>query len=151
MHNEQQAPIEKIPLILRILQAVAKIDWKALALVIAALGGATGAIWNKVDSMLEKAITLRTQQGVYETLAKKLGEIDIRLASLEKAHEPKIPGKKAKPMEAPKASDAPAAIMLMGISPAEKFEAAKLPSFKMIQKKAESKENPIILNATPGN
>jgi hypothetical protein len=149
--KETIATQEKTPLILRILQTVAKIDWKALALVIAALGGATGAIWNKVDSMLDKALTLRMQQGVYETLAKKLGEIDIRLASLEKAHEPKSPGKRIKHVEAPKASDAPAAIMLMDISPAEKFEAARLPSFKMIQKKAESKENQIILNATPGN
>jgi len=73
----------KEPLILRCLKTMAAIDWKALALVLAALAGFGGAIWNKVDALIEHALAARTQQGSYEVLAAHIEELDSRLDALE--------------------------------------------------------------------
>ena len=75
----------KDPLILRCIKALANVDWKAMAIVLAALAGFGGAIWNKVDALFEKALQLRTQRGVYEVLAEKLDAVAERLEKIELA------------------------------------------------------------------
>ena len=45
----------------RCLKLMARIDWRGLAIVIAALAGIGGAIWNKLDSIVERTLAARTQ------------------------------------------------------------------------------------------
>jgi hypothetical protein len=73
------------------LKVVAGIDWKALLLVLTALGGFGGAIWNRVDATIEKALQARTQKGVYTVLAAQLDTVVARLAIVEEMHGIEVP------------------------------------------------------------
>jgi len=143
----------------RCLKLAARVDWRGLALVLAALAGIGGAVWNKLDSIVEKTLTARTQQGVYEVLASKLDDMSARIESLETSH-----GIKPKPPAAPDKSGpdnetgraptpisdaAMAAVVTVDaggpIAPAEPtFNAAQLPSFRAIQQKAKDNELPLL-------
>lgn len=148
MSERQDNPKE--PLILRCLKAMAGIDWKALALVLAAIGGFGGAIWNKIDSIIDRALAARTQQGVYEALAQRLDEVSTRLNALERVHAPKPPVPASVPMKAepPPPEVSPATVETDSV-PHVQFKAARLPSFQAIQQRALANEMPVALDAAP--
>jgi hypothetical protein len=142
----------------RCLKLMARVDWRGLAIVLAAVAGIGGAIWNKLDAAIEKALAARTQQGIYEVLANKLDDVALRLTALEAAHvtkgtiaPPKPPSAPMQPIpgsETGRAPLAPTEAMVMvdvdGV-PDTTFGAAKLPSFQTIQKRAETDSLPKLL------
>ena len=138
----------KDPLILRCLKAAARIDWKAMAIVAAALAGLGGAIWNRIDSVIDRAMSDRTQQGVYEVLAEKLDGVAARLAAIELAHGLDAPKKiqKSESGRAPIAVPSTAAAMALpdSVQPAP-LVADKLPSFKEVQQIAAQNSTPTPL------
>jgi hypothetical protein len=146
----------KDPLILRCIKALAAVDWKALALVLAALAGFGGAIWNRVDAIIEKAMASRTQQGVYELLAGRLDEVALRLDKLEKAHAieapavgPPTPSPALRPPVAPEEHGALAPVVgetAVAVDVSE-FKAARLPSFQQVQQAAVDDTMPAMLEA----
>ena len=148
----------------RCLKLMARVDWRGLAIVLAALAGIGGAIWNKLDAAIEKALAARTQQGVYEVLANKLDDVALRLAAIEASHaidgkalpQPKPPTlmqpvRGSETGKAP-APPLPAAAMIVvdadGV-PDTTFGAAKLPSFQTIQKRAEQDALPKLVGRDP--
>lgn len=149
----------------RCLKLMARVDWRGLALVLAALAGIGGAVWNKLDAMVDKALTARTQQGVYEVLATKLDDMSVRLAALEAAHVAKpepptptvpnkpIPGSESGRAPAPKPPDA--VTVTANAVPEVAYKSARLPSFQAIQRHAQDnalqllKEDPPIAEAAP--
>lgn len=148
----------------RCLKLMARVDWRGLAIVIAAVAGIVGAVWNKLDAAIEKALAARTQQGVYEVLANKLDDVALRLTALEAAHVPDgkvvpqpMPPKPVKPIPGSESGraptpPAPAAAMVMvdadGV-PDTTFGAAKLPSFQTIQQRAKEDTLPKLLGRDP--
>jgi len=158
-------PEKQDPLILRCLKAAAGIDWKALALVLAALGGLGGAIWNRVDSWVEKALAARTQQGVYEVLAQRMDEISARLEALEATHTikgvaPTHTSTKAEPTVTQVATTVPVKAtpvlnalekrVLLLAPEAMQFKRARLPSFQILQQRAVDDVAP-VLQAAPAS
>lgn len=149
----------KDPLILRCLKAAARVDWRAMLLVLAAIGGFGGAIWNRVDAVLEKAIQGRTQQGVYELLATRMDELSARLEKIELAHaieSPATPKRLDKPAPAPMpvehgslpspvVSEAMAATVMVT---EPEYKAANLPSFDQIQQSAKQDRMPELLETS---
>ena len=144
----------------RCLKLAAAVDWRGFTIVLAALAGIGGAIWNKVDAMVEKALAARTQQGVYELLAEKLDDVSARLATLEASHTIEVKGKpgkevpgsksgKATPKHAPDVAMATViavdahATTPMAVEPT--FKAARLPSFQTIQQHAQTDELPSLM------
>lgn len=144
----------KDPLILRCLKVMAGIDWKALAIVLAALAGLGGAIWNRVDATIEKALAAKTQQGVYELLATKLDDVASRLDKLEKAHvvvpvPPVLVPKQPSPIK-PQPPVLPSPVEQGSLIPTSEtmaatvvvvepmFQAIRLPSFEQVQQAAVS-------------
>jgi len=125
----------KEPLILRCLKAAAGVDWKAMAIVLAALAGFGGAIWNKVDAIVDRALAARTQQGVYEILVQRLDEMGQRLDALEAG--PTLRNLRQAPAKVEVRVDSAAA------------KAATLPSFEAIQQQAVLGQIPMLINAVP--
>ena len=146
-------PEKQDPLILRCLKAAAGIDWKALALVLAALGGLGGAIWNRVDSWVEKALAARTQQGVYEVLAQRMEEMSTRLEALETAHAIKLPVKPTRdalPERTEKEVVPALAADAIHFRPMQ-FKKAQLPSFQILQKRAVADDLAPVLQSSPAS
>ena len=144
----------------RCLKLMARVDWRGLAFVLAALAGIGGAIWNKLDSIVERTLAARTLQGVYEVLADKLDDVSARLASLETAHgiQPKPPAApdqpspgsetgRVAPMFEPDAAMAAIVVNADSVpdTVAPPAGAAQLPSFQTIQKHAQNDELPRLL------
>jgi hypothetical protein len=146
----EQRDNPKEPLILRCLKAMAGIDWKALALVLAAIGGFGGAIWNKIDSIIDRALAARTQQGVYEALAQRMDEMSVRVNALEVAHAPKppLPARIPTKAEPPPPEVSPATAEAAPAPPVQ-FKSARLPSFQAIQQRALANDLPVALDAAP--
>jgi len=151
------------PLLVRCLKLLARTDWKGVALTLAALGGIGGAIWNKVDSVVDKALASKTQQGVYVVLASKLDDISVRLTALEAAHAgfgkipmPMGPSKPVTPDnpvpgsesgQATPAEPATATVAAVDVDgvPDDLFQAVGLPTFQAIQQHAQSNELPKLI------
>lgn len=140
----------------RCLKLMARVDWRGLALVLAALAGIGGAIWNRLDSIVERALAARTQQGVYEVLATKIDDISLRLASLEATHVPTpavpapTPAAPDEPVPGSKSGRVPssmrppdAAVVMIDAVPEVTYKAARLPSFQTIQRRAQDDDLPI--------
>ena len=111
--------------IVKFLELLAKIDWKSLIIVGAALIGAGGAVWNKVETYLDRIIADKTQASTYQVLVDEIEKISARLDTLEKAHvvpPPTIPARRASMTAA--VIPEPAPLMLK-----------KLPSFQEIQQR----------------
>jgi hypothetical protein len=150
-------PEKQDPLILRCLKAAAGIDWKALALVLAALGGLGGAIWNRVDAFVEKAIAARTQQGVYEVLAQRMEEMSTRLEVLETLHTVKAPVPLPKPPvrgatpEPVEETAVPATAVDAVRFRSMQFKKSQLPSFQFLQKRAVDDDLAPVLQAAPAS
>jgi hypothetical protein len=143
----------------RCLKLMARVDWRGLAIVIAAVAGIVGAVWNKLDAAVDKALAARTQQGVYEVLAAKLDDVALRLTTLEAKHlaegktgapvkppatprDKPVPGSESGRAPEPPPSDA----MTMAVP---MFSAAQLPSFATIQKRAQDDELPRLMQRDP--
>ena len=75
------------------LKLATKIDWKAVALILTALTGAGGAIWNKVELYIQQYQQREVAQatkttnaaagGAYEAMATRLDELFMRIEALE--------------------------------------------------------------------
>lgn len=75
------------------LKLATKIDWKSIALIITALAGAGGAVWNKVELAIQNYQQKQTEQqvkttdaaagGAYEAMATRLDELFMRIEALE--------------------------------------------------------------------
>ena len=74
------------PLILRCLQQFVRVDWKALAVVLTALAGIGGAMWNWMNAAADRMLAYGTQKGAYEIVSQHIEVLDRRLASIERAH-----------------------------------------------------------------
>lgn len=134
----------KEPTILRCIKALAGVDWKAMAIVVAALAGLGGAIWNRVDALAEKVLASRTQQGVYELLAQRLDTVDQRLGAVEKALEGKPPTPALNPEHGRLLVPQTKAAALPMPAPTK---AALLPPFETIQQSAREDRMPELLDA----
>jgi len=76
---------KKEALPIRILQLLARIDWKAILLILTASTGAIGAAWNKAEEWINEARSERVQQGTYELLAGRIDELYERVGACEEA------------------------------------------------------------------
>ena len=145
METNSEQGIVKEPLILRCLKAAASVDWKALALVLATLAGFGGAIWNRVDAIIDKAFASRTQQGVYELLAQRMDELVVRMDVLE--------GVKASPpikVEALPTPTIPTA-RIAAKAASIRHRTRHMPSFATILEHAQSDRMPVLLESAPTN
>lgn len=145
----------------RCLKLMARVDWRGLAIVLAAVAGIVGAVWNKLDAVVEKALAARTQQGVYEVLADKLDDLSARLVALEGMHaakgeapRPATPRSPDKPIPGSETGQAPKPVDAATVAVAEPsidkaFTSAQLPSFQTIQKHAVADELPLLLRRDP--
>lgn len=135
----------KDPLILRCIKALGGVDWKAMMIVIAALAGFGGAIWNKVDSIVEKALMARTQQGVYDLLAQRMDNVDQRLIAVEEA----LTGKSANHEQGarPAPQNTTLAVVPDRDGAGMAVKAIPFPTFEQIQQSAKVDRMPELLDA----
>ena len=131
----------KEPLILRCIRACAGVDWKAMAIVLAALGGFGGAVWNKIDSIVEKTMVARTQQGVYDLLAQRMDNMDKRLGEIETVLVKKTASTELGSKEAQQVK----AVAVMTESAGTK--APPMPTFEQVKQSALSDRMPELLDA----
>lgn len=145
-----------------------KTDWKGIAMLVAALTGALGFVWNKVELYFQNDRTSTNEvatEGAYDTVATRLDELFFKIEILEKTNRvethytppdtvkdeplevvpiPELPPKakmKAKAKPQPKPSSAPAMPIEKPSDPkqqhvSKRFERARLPEFKAVQKAA---------------
>ena len=89
MPEEKQEESE----VVEVMKLATKIDWKGMALILTALMGAGGAIWNKVELYIQNYQQRQTQQqvqttdaaagGAYEAIATRLDELFLKVEVLE--------------------------------------------------------------------
>jgi hypothetical protein len=86
MPEEKQEESE----VVEALKLATKIDWKGIALILTALVGAGGAVWNKAEMYFQNYQQRQTAQvqqaatgGAYEAMATRLDELFMRIEALE--------------------------------------------------------------------
>ena len=131
---------------IRVLKLLAKIDWKAMALVLGALGGCTGAVWNSVDSWLTGLRQDRMQRGTYGLLSTRIDELYERVEVCEELllDEPEAgsiddgAGMPHPPGVAVSEEEAPVPVEVTPQSPPEPvaYKKARLPEYGAIQQAA---------------
>jgi len=127
------------PKVVQFFKLLADIDWKALAITLGILGGMGGAIWNTVDSYLEKIMSNRTQKNVYEVLVVRLDELSARIEVLEKLNTVEVKA-------LPKRAMPPRGTMVM-----LKDDSAdtKMPPFEVLQKAQVNISKAAMLDDVP--
>jgi len=125
---------QKDPLVLRCIKELASVDWKSMLLVLAALAGFGGAVWNRVDSVIEKAFQVRMQKGLYEVLGQKLDDVSLRLSVLEKEHNMKAASLVVPETHATRTAEM--SLMKMEMTATPMKPVARLPTFEEVQKSA---------------
>ena len=108
------------------------VDWKAIALIITALIGAGGAVWNTASSYIDKMISNRTQAGAYEKLADSIESIYDRLDKIDS----EIQAIKARQDKRAKYIDLP--VMGSVLKSDGKYPRSALPKFEDIQFEAQA-------------
>jgi len=136
------------PLVLRILKLLVSVDWKSMLLLISFVGGVGGAVWNKVEGLINEKRTERVQEGTYEALAQRIDELYARCESgsccgipeKDKATEParspasfSVQAIESEVKEAMSSESMP--------SPKLEFKRARLPGFRSIQRAAGLKRD----------
>lgn len=82
--------------VLGMLRLAGKVDWRSMLLILTALAGAGGAVWNKIELYLQEyqqqQIEVQAQNsdaatgGAYDALATRLDELFMRIEALEAAN-----------------------------------------------------------------
>ncbi len=123
--------------LLRALRYLSRIDWKGIALVLTAVGGLSGALWNKAEAWIYEQRTERTQGGAYALLARRVDELYQRV----EACEPRLdePAEASAPVEAHALADGPPAVPTPPVG--VEYERARLPAFQIIQEQAGTPQN----------
>lgn len=156
---------------IKALRLVSKTDWKSLFMVLCAVGGLAGAVWNKVEHLYHADESEDVQAGSYELVAGRIEELFVKFDSLERrvalceAGAKSFPAVPPTPVTAPR-PPAPAELagpaMFLHLIPEveedpefeteirameieAKYEKARLPPFEMLQQKREQDEETLDL------